>query len=412
MTERVTPHQPDAEAAVLGACILDRNALATAVGFLEPADFMGEANPTLFAAIVAMWQEGEPIDTMTLLNRLKRDGTLDGAGGPFRVTEVQSLTPSTSNVAHYCRLVANAAAARRLIGAGSYITDLGYETLDVGDALDAARSALDGVQAPLSAAPGDLWSVDDFLDRPGQERSPWVVNGLLRRDWRVLIVAPEGVGKSQLYRQFALCSAQGIHPLAFTDMPKVRTLLVDFENPDDAVVEGCQPIRDQLKRVVDYEPDRAWLWHRPGGVNLRTRAGRGQFEAVLAHVKPDLVCLGPLYKAYRRAPNENDEAASDHVQGILDELRTRYRFALLLEHHAPKKQAGVRDIEPYGSSYWLRWPEIGLGLLPEDEKNMELRIKRWRGDRLPNSWPDSLHRAKPWPWEGRWPKGVIREGVA
>lgn len=406
MSDRAAPHSADIEANVIGACVLSRVAVADVARICTEADFYVPAHAVMYATVLAMWRNGDPIDIGTLIDHLVRDGTLERAGGHGGVMEVVTGTPSTSNAASYARIVVEYATRRRLIALGEQLVEGGYTNPDAADIIDRARTELAELVLPIGNTPDDLWSIDDFLDRPDVDRAGWVIPGLLRTDWRVVIVAPEGVGKSQLYRQIAMCAGQGVHPLNFNEIPPVVSLLVDFENPDDAVIEGCTPIRTQLLRTVDYTEHRAHLWHRPGGVNLRTRAGRADFEAVLAHVQPDLVCLGPLYKAYRRAPNENDEAASDHVQGILDELRTRYRFALLLEHHAPKKQAGVRDIEPYGSSYWLRWPEIGLGLIPEDDQNSELRVKRWRGDRLPNSWPDSLHRSKPWPWAGRWARGM------
>src|SRR5690606_19978943 len=110
-----------------------------------------------------------------------------------------------------------------------------------------------------------------------------------------------------------------------------------LENPDDAITGSCRKIRATIDQD-DYEPGRAWIWHRPGGFDLRSRALRAEFEANLALVRPDLVCLGPLYKAYQRKANEQDEQASAEVQATLDDLRTRYGFALLLEHHAPQAQ--------------------------------------------------------------------------
>ncbi|MBK9178745.1 MAG: site-specific DNA-methyltransferase [Acidimicrobiales bacterium] len=93
------------------------------------------------------------------------------------------------------------------------------------------------------------------------------------------------------------------------------------------------------------------------------------------------------------------------VQHVLDDLRTRYRFALLVEHHAPKRQAGVRELAPYGSSLWLRWPELGLKLIPTDDTNRVMDVGRWRGDRRQSGWPARLERGTPWPWVGVWPDG-------
>ncbi|MBK9178751.1 MAG: AAA family ATPase [Acidimicrobiales bacterium] len=280
-------------------------------------------------------------------------------------------------------------------------------TRDPADTLDEAKAALAAIEVPTGRLPADVWSVDEFVARDTADVAPWVVPGLLRVGWRCMVVAPEGVGKSWVTGQVAMCAAQGIHPFNFEPAPPVNTLIVDLENPDDAVIERCNLVRSQAMRVKGdrYREHAAWLWHRPGGIDLRSRAGRGELEAVVAHVAPALVCLGPLYKAYRVAASENDELAAGEVQHVLDDLRTRYRFALLVEHHAPKRQAGVRELAPYGSSLWLRWPELGLKLIPTDDTNRVMDVGRWRGDRRQSGWPARLERGTPWPWVGVWPDG-------
>jgi replicative DNA helicase len=218
-----------------------------------------------------------------------------------------------------------------------------------------------------------------------------------------MIVAAEGAGKSVATRQLAICAAQGVHPFRFSTMPPVRTLIVDLENPDDAIAQTCKPITARAKLAAqDYEPGRAWLWRQPGGVDLRTRVGRGRLEAVVAATQPDLVCLGPVYKAYRSSAKESDELAAGEVQGVLDDLRTRYRFAVVLEHHAPKAQGGYRDLLPYGSSLWLRWPELGVKFTQDQNDKRSVKVGRFRQDRVEASWPDRLDRGGLWPWTGFW----------
>ena len=72
------------------------------------------------------------------------------------------------------------------------------------------------------------------------------------------------------------------------------------------------------------------FWRRPGGVDLRKRADRLAFEDVLRRRRPRLVCLGPVYKSYQRRGSESDEQVATEVQQVLDDLRTRFRFALVL----------------------------------------------------------------------------------
>ena len=227
-----------------------------------------------------------------------------------------------------------------------------------------------------------------------------------------MVVAPEGVGKSVASRQVAIAAAHGVHPFAHSAIPPVRTLIVDLENPDDAIADTCKPITEKARSAGSYDSQRAWLWRRPDGINLRARRDRAAFSKILDLVQPDLVCLGPMYKAYRATARENDELAAGEVQDVLDDLRTRYGFALLLEHHAPKGSGLTgRDLVPHGSALWLRWPELGIKLIPGDgdqTPRTSLSLGRFRLDRMRNSWPDRIDRGGTgrWPWIGYWANGM------
>jgi replicative DNA helicase len=261
--------------------------------------------------------------------------------------------------------------------------------------------------------PRSLVTVDEFLARSKANPAAWVIPGVMRQGWRAMLVATEGVGKSVIARQMALASSQGIHPFALKPIRPIVSLIVDCENPDDAISDGLSMVVDPLRiktiGVGGYEEGRAWLWHEPQGINLRVRRWRNQFEAILREVRPELVCLGPLYKVYRVERGESDEQAAGEVQAILDDLRTRYRFALFIEHHAPKKSGGSRDMNPYGSSLWLRWPEFGLALnpLPEGTRDVDFRLDRFRGNRVAAAWPDRLSKSRSpgtgsLPWVAWW----------
>jgi hypothetical protein len=412
----LVPHDLEAEAHLLGAMLLTARAIADASHIVTPGDFYVTAHGALFSLIVSEWEKGNPVDPFIAARGLDAEslGALHGLNG---VTAMMAGTPSTSSAKRYAHIVASCATRRRVIAAANKVMQTAAENTDAAEVLDLAAAAFTDISSPLAGPPSDLWTVDDYCDRPKEARAPWVIPGLFRSDWRAVVVGAEGQGKSWATRQVGMCAAQGIHPFAFSDMRPVRTLIVDLENPADSISDHCIILRDRAKLRVRarYEPGRAWLWPRQRGIDLRSRADRGTFEAVLAHTQPDLVCLGPLYKAYEGQPRESDEQAAAHVQRILDDLRTRYGFALLMEHHAPHGESGRRDLRPYGSSLWLRWPELGIKLIAQDEEGNTLALKRWRGDRVANSWPDRLERGglcADWPWVGYWRDGIPQEGAA
>ena len=409
----VPPYDEQAETALVGAMLVDPQVVAVAAAVVAPSDFYVPRLRALYAAILTMWGDGEVIDVVTVSGAMRSAGTLDQVGGDVGLVDVMASAGYVANAAGYVARVAECASYRRLISACEEAAREAYEqgtpAADLADWL--AQAAADSPVAVTTDLPSDLWVMDEFLDRPLSARPEWVIPGLARVGWRVMVVAAEGVGKTVLFRQIGLAAAQGVHPLHYQRIQPCRTLIVDLENPDDSIMDVCQPIRDQAAAKVrdGYDADRAWLWHRPGGINLRKRKDRSELESVIAHVRPTLVCLGPIYKAYRVEARESDELAAAEVMAVFDDLRTRYGFALMLEHHAPKGQGGSRDLMPYGSSLWLRWPEIGLKLTPKEPDNSVMTVGRWRGDRLENAWPVELERSQPWPWAGIWPTGTFRD---
>ena len=221
------------------------------------------------------------------------------------------------------------------------------------------------------------------------------------------VIAPEGYGKSELLRQLVVTVPFGLHPFTFRQIAPVPTLLVDLENPRQLVKDRLTFLSQVASANAKGPREPCTLWHRPGGIDVRRRADRLALEDVLRLNRPKLVALGPVYKAYGRKASESDEQVASEVQAILDDLRVRYGFALVLEHHAPQASNGFRDLRPFGGSLWLRWPEFGLSLKPDPQHpHQVLKVGRSRSDRYRANWPDELHHGQVSPWEGRWTNGA------
>lgn len=166
-------------------------------------------------------------------------------------------------------------------------------------------------------------------------------------------------------------------------------------------------------------PDNLSILARPGGIDIRKRQDRTLLHRVCEQVQPDLICIGPLYKIHRPDQREDDESAAVRCQQILDDLRVRFDCALILEHHAPKGNANSRQLVPFGSSAWLRWPEFGWKLIPHNVQHgkdhpegKSLRLGTFRGDRVPIDKPTRFDRGgpgHPWPWQSYWADGIPRD---
>lgn len=400
----MVPHNTEAEESLLGAMMMSPEALAIGLDLSESEDFYVPAHAAIFAAIRSLHARGEQVDTLTVADEWAR---FDPQGAqPTKPLELAVNVPRTSHAANYAKVVARHAASRRQIAmlaeASTTLQEMG-DPYEVADALAANLATID---APIDESRQEAMTIDDVVST-AEEVSPWAVEGLLRQDWRALLVAGEGQGKSVILRQIAMLAAQGIHPFKFNRTTPIRSLIVDLENPAASIAETGGKMVDRLRTLLgaDYDPTRCRVFRRPGGIDPRTRHDRGELEREIMLQRPALVCIGPAYKMLHRRSgkggNESHEEATDPVLAILDDLRTRYSFALMIEHHAPQGFGGSRDMRPYGSQRWLAWPEIGLSL-KQDNENQSWTLGRFRGDRLISNWPTELRRGQVWPWEGTW----------
>jgi replicative DNA helicase len=127
---RIPPHNLEAEESLLGAMLLSKEAIATAVETVAADDFYRPAHAHLFEAIVTLYGAGEPVDPLTVADGLRRHDLLDRLGGKPAILRIQAATPAASNAGVYARIVADRALLRRLVAVGSQIAELGYTLPD------------------------------------------------------------------------------------------------------------------------------------------------------------------------------------------------------------------------------------------------------------------------------------------
>ncbi|HXX90249.1 MAG TPA: replicative DNA helicase [Acidimicrobiales bacterium] len=138
---RVPPHDIDAEESLLGAMLLSRDAIASAVEICGTEDFYKPAHAHVFAAVYGLYQRGEPADPVTVADELRRSGMFESIGDPSLLLSLQVNTPSTANAAHYARIVEEHALLRRLVSVAGEIAELGYSVPeDVVEAVDRAEA--------------------------------------------------------------------------------------------------------------------------------------------------------------------------------------------------------------------------------------------------------------------------------
>lgn len=142
-TLRMPPHSIDAEQSVLGSLMLDKDAVTRIADFLKAEDFYRDTNAIVYECMVELYENREPIDVLSVSNRLEEKSKLDDIGGAAYLASLLNSVPSSANVVHYAKLVQKKATLRRLIAAGTDIAEMGYdESEDVEQKLDEAEQRI------------------------------------------------------------------------------------------------------------------------------------------------------------------------------------------------------------------------------------------------------------------------------
>ena len=149
---KVQPQAIPLEEAVLGALMLDKDALPLVLDILRPESFYSDAHQLIFKAIMALFEKTHPVDLLTVTEELKKSGDLEAAGGAFYLVELTSRVASSANIEFHARIVAQKQIQRALIKVSTQIIRDSYEdTTDVFTLLDSAeRGLFDITQTNLS----------------------------------------------------------------------------------------------------------------------------------------------------------------------------------------------------------------------------------------------------------------------
>lgn len=124
---RIPPQNDEAEQSVLGSMLLDKDAIPTVTEILKSNDFYRENHREIFEALLDLFEKAEPIDLITVSERLKLRGTLDSIGGLEYLANIAAAVPTTANVKHYAKIVEEKSLLRNLIKSSSDIMNMGYE---------------------------------------------------------------------------------------------------------------------------------------------------------------------------------------------------------------------------------------------------------------------------------------------
>jgi len=137
---KVPPHDIEAEQAVIGSMLTDKDAVVDAIEILKAEDFYRQDNKTIYEAILNLYNRAEPIDIITVKAELISIGKFEAVGGLEYIAVLPDKVPTTANVDRYIKIVEEKSILRRLIKASNELIDLGYaETEDVDTIMDQAE---------------------------------------------------------------------------------------------------------------------------------------------------------------------------------------------------------------------------------------------------------------------------------
>ncbi|EKX62211.1 replicative DNA helicase [Streptomyces ipomoeae] len=218
--ERVPPQDLDAEQSVLGGMLLSKDAIADVVEILKGPDFYKPAHETIYQAILDVYAKGEPADPITIAAELTKRGEITKVGGaPYLHSLVQTV-PTAANAEYYAEIVHERAVLRRLVEAGTRITQMGYAADDDVDEIvnraqaeifavteqrttedylplgDIMEGALDEIEA-IGSRSGEMTGVPTGFTDLDQ-----LTNGL-HPGQMIIIAARPAMGKSTLALDFA-----------------------------------------------------------------------------------------------------------------------------------------------------------------------------------------------------------------
>ena len=141
------PHAPELEEAVIGACLIEQEALPLIADKLRPEMFYDDHHQLIFAALMAMYHAGKKIDILTVKEELARRGNLDAIGGPYAIVQLSSKVASSAHIEYHAQIIHQKYLAREMVvGFNKLLTCAMDETIDIDDTLIDAHNLLDRLE--------------------------------------------------------------------------------------------------------------------------------------------------------------------------------------------------------------------------------------------------------------------------
>jgi replicative DNA helicase len=275
--DRIPPNNLEAEMALLGSILVDKEMMATVSEIVHPSDFHAPLHETIYLALYALYERGEPLDKVALAGELKNRGLLDKIGGMAYVNSLMDTVPTAASAEYYARIVREKSSLRGLIHAGTQITQLGFESEeDVPAALDRAEQIVYEVgnrsgRNAFATVPSLLLGVFQSLEKRHEQKGDrtGVTSGYRDIDdytagWQpgnlIIVAARPAMGKTSLALNMAVAAAKDEKkPIAVFSLEMTKQELVERLLSSEAKLDASK-----LRRGAIADRDWEKIGHAMG----------------------------------------------------------------------------------------------------------------------------------------------------
>ena len=253
---KIPPHDIEAEQAVIGSMLTDKEAVASSIETLKEDDFYREDNRIIYSAMLNLYNRAEPIDLITLKAELESMGKFEQVGGFEYLVELPEKVPTTANTTRYIKIVEEKSVLRNLIRTANEIIDLGYDpTEDVEDIMEGAEKKIFNIMqdknqkgyAPIKDILVDSFTqLEELYNR--KQHITGVPTGFADLDYRtaglhgselILVAARPAMGKSAFALNIATNAAvRGNTPVAIFSLEMSKEQLVNRILCSEAMVDS------------------------------------------------------------------------------------------------------------------------------------------------------------------------------
>lgn len=346
---KIPPHDNTAEQSVLGAILIDKDAMIDVGEFLRPHHFYRDAHAMIFSAMMELYEAHEPIDIVTVTAQMKKTGTLKDIGGASYISELLNVVPTSAHAQQYARIIQEHATKRRLVESAAKITELAFkEEGSAQQIVDEAEQEIFAISqsttrrdfiAIKDALASSFDRLDELHKRAGGLRGVPTGFGELdtklagMQDSNLLILAARpGTGKTAMIlniAQYATVKEKiptGIFSLEMSKEELVDRLLVSQADIDAWRLKTGRLTDDDFTKLSDAMGELAeaplFVDDTPGMniVEMRTKARRLQVEHGVKLIIVDYLQLADSGRKYDNRVQEVS-IISQSLKNLARELR-------------------------------------------------------------------------------------------